>query len=273
MPAGSGGPLHGLGVLVTRPAHQAEGLAGLIEAAGGRAFVFPLLEIGSLEAGSRAPPWIHDLPRCDFAVFVSANAVDHGLAMIEAHGGSIASMAVIAVGRATARRLEAHGIRGVSVPAVASSEGLLRLDMLKAERIAGKRLLIVRGAGGRELLAEGLRGRGALVDYAEVYQRRAAETDPKPLLALWDRGEIGAVVVTSTATLERLACLGGAAARERMLDVTLVVLSDRLAARARELGFRRPPLVAIDADDAGLVSALSAWRIKREPAGSPVEEQ
>ncbi len=267
----AGGPLHGLGVLVTRPAHQARGLAGLIEAAGGRAFLFPLIEIEPLSDGSRAPPWIGDLARYSIAVFVSTNAVDHGLTLIEAHGGTpgsmtLGSMEVFAVGRATARRLEERGVGGVSVPGEETSEGLLRLAALKPQRIAGKRILIVRGKGGRELLAETLRARGAQVDYAEVYARSMAKADPEPLLALWDRGEIGAVVATSGVALEQLPALGGGRARERILDTTLVVLSERLAAHARHLGFRRPVLVATDAGDAGLVSALAAWRTNEELA-------
>ncbi|MGH8590424.1 MAG: hypothetical protein ACREXX_14160, partial [Gammaproteobacteria bacterium] len=55
--------------------------------------------------------------------------------------------------------------------------------------------------------------------------------------------------------------------RERLLDVTLVVLSERLAARARQLGFRRPPLLATEAGDAGLISALTAWHTRQGPPG------
>jgi uroporphyrinogen-III synthase/uncharacterized protein HemX len=248
-------PLAGLGVLVTRPAHQSEGLRQSIEAAGGRAFLFPLIEIRPLPDPARALDWVGDLARYDIAIFVSANAVDHGLDLVDTHGGSLATIEVIAVGTATARRLEARGVTPAAVPGEASSEGVLGLAMLQA--VAGKHVLIFRGIGGRELMAEGLRARGAVVDYAEVYERRATEADPKPLLALWDRGEIGAAVVTSAAALERLASI--AAGHERVLDVALVVLSERLATRARALGFRRP-ILATDPGDAGLLSALTAWR-------------
>ncbi len=259
------GALHGLGVLVTRPAHQAQALQQSIEAAGGRAFLFPLLDIKPLADPGRALPWIRDLARYDIAVFVSANAVDHGLRLIDLHGGTLGSIELIAVGRATARCLEERGITRAAVPDEANSEGVLRLDRLEADRIAGKRVLIFRGTGGRELLAEGLRRRGALVDYAEVYERGVAEVDPKPLLGLWDRGEIDAAIVTSATALEHLLSLGVGIGRERLLEVTLVVLSERLAARARQLGFRRPPLVATEAGDAGLFSALTAWHTRREP--------
>ena len=116
-----------------------------------------------------------------------------------------------------------------------------------------------------ELLADGLRRRGAMVDYAEVYERAVTEVDPEPLLGLWDWGEIDAVIVTSAAALEHLLSMGAGIGRERLLDMTLVVLSERLAARARQLGLRRPPLVATEDGDAGLVSALTAWRTRQEP--------
>ena len=265
MRASAGGPLQGLGVLVTRPAHQAQGLQQLIETAGGRAFLFPLLEIKPLDDPSRALPWIRDLARYDIAVFVSANAVEHGLGSIYAHGGTLGSIEVIAVGRATARHLEERGITRAAVPSVANSEGVLRLDTLGADRITGKRSSSFAGPAAEKLLAEGLRRRGAMVDNAEVYERAATGIDPKPLLGLWDRGEIGAVIVTSAAALEHLLSMGAGIGRERLLDVTLVVLSERLAARARQLGFRRPPLVATEIGDAGLFSTLTAWRTQQEP--------
>ena len=59
--------------------------------------------------------------------------------------------------------------------------------------------------------------------------------------------------------------MSAAIGRERLFDVTLVVLSERLATRARQLGFRRPPVVATEAGDAGLFSALTAWRTQQEP--------
>ncbi|MGH8589275.1 MAG: uroporphyrinogen-III synthase, partial [Gammaproteobacteria bacterium] len=130
MRASPAGPLHGLGVLVTRPAHQAQGLQRLIEAAGGRAFLFPLLDIKPLNDPSRALSWIRDLARYEIAVFVSANAVEHGLGLMALHGGTLGAIGIIAVGRATARRLEERGIAGAAVPSVASSEGVLRLDTL-----------------------------------------------------------------------------------------------------------------------------------------------
>lgn len=251
---------------MTRPAHQAQALQRLIEAAGGRAFLFPLLDIKPLNDPSRALSWIRDLARYDIAVFVSANAVEHGLRLIALHGGTLGGAEVIAVGGATARRLEERGITRAAVPGVASSEGVLRLAMLGTDRVAGKRVLIFRGTGGRELLAEGLRRRGALVDYAEVYERAVTEIDPKPLLDLWDRGEIGAVIVTSAAALESLLSMSAAIGSERLLDVTLVILSERLAGRARQLGFRQPPVVATEAGDAGLFAALTAWRARQEAA-------
>ena len=63
-------PLRGRGILVTRPAGQAQRLAALVEAAGGRAILFPAIEIEPLAQARLPSPADFDL-----VVFVSPTAV------------------------------------------------------------------------------------------------------------------------------------------------------------------------------------------------------
>ncbi len=239
-------------MLVTRPAHQAEGLCRLIEAAGGRALGFPVLEI----RGPADPDLARRLlaQTWDWLFFVSANAVDSAL---ELCGGLPAPRRIAAVGQATAAAVAAAGYSVDLVPEGSfDSEALLASEAMR--QVAGQRILIVRGEGGRALLGDTLGERGATVAYAEVYRRVRPERDPALLLARWDE-DVNAVVATSGEILDNLVGMLGAAGRERLLGTALVVVSARMAEQAERLGFARVA-VAERAQDAAIVAALCGLR-------------
>lgn len=250
--------LGGAGVLVTRPAHQAEPLCRLIEAHGGRTVRFPAIEIREPCAPAETRAMLAALDTYDLLVFVSANAVSRTLAMlppgIRPKGGA---QRLVAVGEATARALRECGLAVGVVPESGryDSEGLLALPAL--QDMAGRRVLILRGESGRELLAAELRHRGAEVDYAEVYRRALPEVDPGPLLGAWDR-EVQLVLATSVDILRNLDCLVGAAGLDRLRSTPLVVASERIAQAAQARAYRRI-LLADGAGDAELVAALCRW--------------
>ncbi len=243
--------LGGRGVLVTRPADQAEPLCRLIEAANGRPIPFPTIEI----IPARDPRAAQDLlaQPWDLMVFISRNAVEHAVRLTPAAAPWGKARLLAAVGRATAIALGDAGRPPDLVPGERyDSETLLALPELA--RPLGWRVLIVRGEGGRATLADTLAARGAEVTYAEVYRRARPEVDAGPLIARWP-SEIHLVTATSDEVLLNLhAMLGDAAAR--LLGTTpLAVLSERTGLRARELGVARVA-VAQRADDQALVGAL-----------------
>lgn len=242
------GPLKGRGVLVTRPAHQVEGLCRLIEAADGRAVRFPALEIRPTEHPEQARALLAQ--SWDWCVFVSANAVEQALGLM---GRLRAGARIAAIGQATAQALAAAGYPVDLVPdGRFDSEALLESEAM--HQVAGQRILIVRGEGGRGLLGETLQSRGASLAYAEVYRRVRPDLDPAPLIARWTR-EVDAVVATSGEVLDNLVILLGAVGREWLLATPLVVISPRMVEQARQLGFSRVE-VADAAQDAALVAAL-----------------
>jgi uroporphyrinogen III methyltransferase / synthase len=247
-------PLTGKGIVVTRPAGQAARLAVLIEEAGGRPILFPAIEIEPLP-GRPLP----ELKRFDLAIFVSPTAVECGLPSL---GEIPSNLRTAAIGRGTRRELEEHGVSGVLVPARgADSEGLLAAPEL--QNVAGRRILIVRGEGGRELLAEKLAARGAEVEYFECYRRAVPQTDPGPLISAWERGEVDAVTVSSAEGLDNLVVLVGAA---RLAAAPLFVSHPRVAEHAREAGIGEV-IVAGPGDDE-MVEALVAYfpaPMKKEP--------
>jgi uroporphyrinogen-III synthase len=185
-------PLRGRGILVTRPREQAAGLARLIEQAGGRAHLFPAIEIEDLPPPA-ALERLHDF---DLAIFVSPTAVAKVMARVRAWPGELRAAAV---GAGTRRELERHGVTNVIAPeGSADSEALLAVSEM--HKITGKRVVILRGEGGRALLGDTLARRGAQVEYAECYRR----TRPKTYLQTWKRDEIDAITVSSAQGLANL---------------------------------------------------------------------
>ena len=160
-------PLGGAGIVITRPAKQAAVLAQQIAALGGTPIICPAIVISP--PADRAPleRALRELGSYDFAVFVSANAVLHALADA---GRWPAHIVAFAPGPSTAAALHQAGVTSVRTPDRGTdSEALLALPELSD--VAGKRIVIFRGSGGRELLGTSLRSRGAKVEYVECYRR------------------------------------------------------------------------------------------------------
>ena len=229
-------PLAGRGILITRPAGQAEGLAGRVAKLGGTPILFPTLAIAPAADPVALSHVVGDLPDFDLAIFISPTSVDQVWPIIlERHGGWPQGGKAAAVGQATARALAGYGVRHVlAAEAGADSESLLALDRLKD--VAGKRVLIVRGEGGRELIADTLRERGAQVDYAECYRRVRPEADPALLLENWRAGGVAAVTVTSREVFANLAELLGEAGAPLLRSTPLFAPHERIAEAARRWG-------------------------------------
>jgi uroporphyrinogen-III synthase len=236
------------GILVTRPEPQAQGLCRALEAAGFAAFKLPAIAIEP-----NPEPAHIEAQGYDLIVFVSRNAVIHGLPRLRQQGSELG---YAAVGKGTAAELAAQGIEQVLIPDERwDSEGLLARPEL--EQMQGKRVLILRGDGGRGLLASSLRQRGAQVDFIEVYRRCLPDTDPSAMLEHWPK--IDVVLATSNAILDHLLELLGPDARQLLGSKTLLLVSQRGLDHARSLGFERL-LKASGASDAELIAALQQWR-------------
>jgi len=246
--------LAGRTVLVTRPAHQTAALVQAIEAAGGQAFTFPALAIEAVPVADLDTP-LAQLREADSVIFISPNAAQFGMAAIHTAGGLPPAATVYAVGPGTARALQKHGINEVVVPAGQDSEALLALPQL--QQVAGRRVVIVRGAGGRALLAETLAARGAQVHFMECYRRMRPQADAAPLLARWQAGGIDAVTVASAETLHNLAAMLGDAGRPLLLHTPLFAPHEKIAESARRFGVVR--VIATPGGDAGLMEGLLNW--------------
>ena len=244
-----------MGIVVTRPAHQADHLCQLIEAHGGNPIRFPTVRILAPHDPAAMLTIIGALADYDIAIFSSANAVTCAMPRIKARGGIPNQVRVAAIGKGTMRALRQFDVDIDVVPdGPYDSEALLAMaPMLNVD---SQRIVIFRGEGGRELICETLKDRGALVTYAEVYRRGIPNSDPGRLVQRWSEGEIHAVVATSNEILRNLFDIVGEIGQHWLRDTPLVVVSSRACQLARELGFSGPPSVAREASDEAIVGEL-----------------
>ncbi|WP_255556639.1 fused uroporphyrinogen-III synthase HemD/membrane protein HemX [Methylococcus sp. Mc7] len=245
--------LSGLRVLVTRPKDQAEPLCKLVEAAGGSAVRFPLLDIEPSARAAEAAALLRQVSDWDWWIFVSANAVNQArvLGALPPDG---ARPRIAAIGKATADALVETGITVDLIPeSQANSEGLLNMPEMRD--VADRRILIVRGEGGRETLKERLVERGALVQYAELYRRVPVYTGTEPLVDGLRTAGLDILTATSGEAIEHLYSLVPPEDRPRLIETPLVVISERLKNQAGSLGFRHVS-VADTASDAAVLQAL-----------------
>ena len=246
-------PLAGRGIVVTRPVQQAGTLAARIQAAGGNPILFPVLEIVDT---ADLRPLINVIKRLDeyqLAVFISPNAVVRAMKQVAACRSWPASLRVAAIGKGSVRELERFGINGVVAPdRQFDSEHLLELPELLS--VAGQRVVIFRGDGGRELLGDTLMARGARVDYVECYRRARPQVDVTPLLEAWDGNTLHAITMTSSEGMRNFYEMVGEPGRAQLCGTPVFAPHPRIAAVARELGCRR--VIDTAPGDDGLMEAL-----------------
>ena len=237
-------PLTGIGIAITRPIDQAKKLSALIAEAGGTPILFPLIEITPLADYRQFEAVISDINDYDWAIFISSNAVQNGMPRLE-KAGVPPSLKFAAIGPVTASELQNFGVKDVLTPLSHvqdgdeskvrfDSESLLTLPEMT--NVFSKKILIVRGVGGRDVLAETLRARGAQVTFAECYQRINPQTNCDLLAQLWADKKLHGIVVTSSEAMRHLLDLAGDAAW--LKHVTLYVNHARIAELPLQLGLK-----------------------------------
>ncbi|MDO9596658.1 MAG: uroporphyrinogen-III synthase [Azoarcus sp.] len=240
---------------MTRPAGQSGSLCRAIEAQGGRALCFPVLAVGPVADQSVFGAVAERLDAFDLAFFVSPNAVNFALDGLLALRDWPPRLRVATVGKGSERALAARGFDDVIAPLAGfDSEAVLDLPAFSAETVRGRKVLVLRGDGGRDLLGETLIERGATVEYLACYRRFCPDIDSALLLDPVRRGEIDALLLTSTEGARNLAAMVGAEGMDLLSGLPVFASHPRIAAQCRELGLG--PVIETDAGDEGLLRAL-----------------
>jgi uroporphyrinogen-III synthase len=252
-------PLAGKRILVTRPSGQADGLSALIRKAGGEPLAAPAIEIRALDDPAPFFAVADRLESFDIAVFVSRNAVRNAMELLRARRGAEpwpSHLRLAAVGGGSREELEARGFSGViAPPAQADSEALLALR--EFIDVAGKRIVIFRGEGGRALLGETLVARGAHVEQAACYRRALPAAGAAALASAWAGGAVDAVTVSSGEGLANLLEMLGEEGSRRLAQAALFVPHARVAADAARRGLSRA--IVAGPGNAEMAAALVAY--------------
>jgi uroporphyrinogen-III synthase len=218
--------LAGIGVLVTRPKHQATDFVSAITQKGGVAIELPVMEVIAHDA-AKIEHDVASLLEADIAIFVSANAVRLGLA----HAGTAK---IAAIGPATAIAIRRHG-REVDIQSVDGFDSEHLLNAEELQDVHGKVIRIVRGNVGRELLARTLRARGAIVEYLAVYRRQIPEYSGEELAKIteqWRAGKVDVVTIMSVESLQNLLKILPRECQELLVNTSLVTPAQRVVQEA-----------------------------------------
>jgi uroporphyrinogen-III synthase len=254
-------PLADIGILVTRPKHQAAAFIKLLEHIGARAVAFPSIEILPVNTSEQLIKRAESLEKYSTIIFISVNAAEIGANWLKKTGKSLQNIKIAAIGKSTSKVLQDLNIKVDITPEQGfNSEALLNLTAMQAGKIANKQVLIIRGRGGREFLADTLKSRGAGVDYAEVYQRRQPTADITPILELFSKNLIQLITVTSNDALKNLYHMMNKQGQNELLKTGLIVPSQRCAELAKNLGFTSQVIVATSATNDAMLNAIKNWR-------------
>ncbi|MBA5605009.1 uroporphyrinogen-III synthase [Duganella sp. FT3S] len=258
-------------VVITRPAAQAGALAARIAASGRDVALLPLLEIAPLADPAPLQAVLAGLAGYAMVAFVSPNAIDAAFAHIT-HWPDGVTLAVLGEGSRAA--LAAHGITPANATIVspadtAHSDSEHLLQTLDLAALRGRRVLIVRGEQGRELMADGLRAAGAEVTVVAAYRRAVPALTPA--LADQLRGLLAQPndwIITSSEALRGLVGLLEQLGRQEnagangskyvvmMQQQHLIIPHARIAETASHLGFTR--LTLTGSGDERLLAALQS---------------
>ncbi|MCU7939951.1 MAG: uroporphyrinogen-III synthase [gamma proteobacterium symbiont of Bathyaustriella thionipta] len=262
-------------ILVTRPAHQAQPLCDMLNQYSGQAIQFPVIKIEAIALTAKMTSIIRNINKIDFAVFISPNAVEYGITQLLAHGEIPDTLKLVTIGKASAKKLQQVLGRAPDIfPAQQyNSEALLALDSLQQEQVKNKSVIIFRGCGGRELLAESLIQRGAKVTYAEVYRRIKPEPQAHILETIWGtphRPDI--ITITSSEGLYNLVSIvkdtwvndpevtnGKYSYLEYLQQTPLIVVTEKMRTEAQTLGFKNAIMVAARPSNEALLDCVLEW--------------
>ncbi|MDR1529235.1 MAG: uroporphyrinogen-III synthase [Burkholderiales bacterium] len=237
--------LSGRVIVITRPERQADGLAARLLRFGAEPLSLPAIAVMPLQDDSALKRARAEIASYDFAMFVSANAVEYALS----GGLSLpVSMTVLAPGAGTAKALRARDVPEAQIVMPAAcfdSEGLLMLPLLRDMR--GKRVVIFRGESGREHFAEVLTERGATVTRVACYRRTLPPPPSECLRQKLGQAKLDGIVFTAGEAVENLERMLDERTLDRLKQLPAFVIHPRIGKRAAAYSWK--PVIAAGGDD------------------------
>ena len=231
-------PLFGRRILVTRAAERTDALLARLENAGAEAIAAPTIVLENVEDGSALDRALAELESFDWILFTSAHGVDVFFTQLFASGGDarrLGSARLAAIGPATADALLHRGLRADLVPAEFRAEGLVaRL----VPEVRGKRVLLPRAEGARDVLPRELTRAGAEIVDVATYRAKRVSALPERARELLYRDAVDAITFTSSSTVRNLHSLLGSDAVAKTGGARIAAIGPVTAETARSLGWR-----------------------------------
>ena len=245
-------PLKDKWIVITRPAHQSENLKCKLELGNANPILFPLIEITPPADLDLVKKQLDNLQAYDLVVFVSANAVKHTFEKISP--SVLQNVKVATTGKKTADALEQLGIKIDFCPKdIFNSEALLAMPEF-SDYCVDKKIAIIRGEGGRDLLCHELQKKGASVDYINTYQRVCPQKDLDVLEQRTKQGELDVILLTSGTSVANFFTL--AQEKNWINQLTLMLGSPRMQKKIPD-SFQGKLLIAEDPSDETLFKKLT----------------
>jgi uroporphyrinogen-III synthase len=253
--------LAGRTIVITRPAGTGDALARRVKALGGVPLLLPGLSLRAAAHSTQVRKQWLDAQQDDVLIFTSPAAVRYALALAPCETRGI----VIAVGRGTARALRRHGIEARVPMDQQNSDGVLQLPFM--QQLQGQRIALITAPGGRGLLQEQIAVRGGSLREVHVYDRGAPRLNRRHTDAVLQLQASACVLFSSGEAIRHLLALLPEAAQQRLLGVTAVVSSQRLAEQAGSAGFKRLHLADSATQEDLLAAAVQVCSRSHNEAG------
>ena len=241
-------------ILVTRPKHQAEPFCQMLEQAGAKVVRFPAIEIIPIPFDNKK---CKPADQQDIIIFTSRNAVQYSQDWIlESLLESPLTCKTAAIGKKTAQLLEEYDLSVDIQPTHDyNSESLLALPALQSVNVYNKNLLIIKGKGGRTLLADTLETRGANIQTVSVY-RRGLPTPEDPMLLTLHSEKVDIIALTSVESSDNLFKILKRHHVSWLSDATLLLGSSRIQGAIKKKGMKNLCLIAENPTDDKMYAAL-----------------
>jgi uroporphyrinogen III methyltransferase/synthase len=250
-------PLSGKLVVIPRAAEQARDTANALRERGAVPVPLPMIEIAPPPDANRFSRAVAEMPRYDWVLFTSANAVEQLRKELERAGldaRAFGTARVGAVGSKTAEALTRIGIKADVVAQEFVGEGLARAVLVEP---APLRVLLLRALVGREALPEALRARGSEVDVVAAYETKPIESSGAELAERIASGKADVVLFTSSSTVTSTLEALGPGGRQRLSGVVLASIGPVTTRTLRAAGLE-PTVEASIYTVEGLLDALEA---------------
>lgn len=260
--------LSGLRILVGRARHQASALSVGLRQLGAEVIEIPFIEIRKPASCGPLDNAIREIARYDWLILTSVNGVEAFWSRAQKLGlgkRPFAHLHIAAIGPATKKAIESHGLRVTVVPREYVAESVVASLQNK---VKGKRILLARAKVARDVIPRELRRAAAKVDVVEAYETVLPKKSRTRLRALMrdPRRCPQIVTFTSSSAVRNFAALLNLkknAYRSKLLEgIQLASIGPVTSATLKELGFH-PDIEARQYTIPGLIKAIKTLRGSR----------